>query len=436
MLALATTTGLPAVAACSTAERQAPLPPQAAGSDASRQSPTSSATRSGGVSVPLTAGRGAPTSGPAGRDVAPGSADSGGLRPRPANVPGTAGSASSVPSRYRIGTRAPWGLLLGDAPQPAPHQAGVGGNHDGEQPGERVPLPQPASGGGAILADGAHPAVRAVKESPAVKLSAARTSVPAVAPGPAKQDQHTNPAHKAPEQGLPASISFSSLLSVLPPSATRSGQAPHRLDADEERSGKRPKGAAPEPEHSAYPAKHGSSSPTGRPAPAPLPTPLPSTTPAHAPRSAPQPLAPQPPKPQPPIPQPPKLGPDSPTPPDTGWHIDGLVLPNAAPPGNGNAGSPRFRKALDAALAARPHGQRPEAAALRRWSATVQKAASLAPDPGTKAQLHTLARYVRKLADTPGPKRAALQAKRPAAIKAASALRSSLPQRFGVRLLD
>lgn len=434
-MALATTTGIPAMAACSTAERQAPLPPRAAGpGTGAAPSPASSAPPSGGVSVPLTADKhGSPTSDTAGADGTPGSADStGGLRPRPGNAPGSAESASSVPNGYRIGARAPWGILLDDRPQPgstpkpvpAPHRTGTGGTDGGQQPEKPVPPQLPAGGGRTILADGDHPAV------PAVKVSSVKVGGPTVAPGQAKKD--TSAARPAPGQGLPASISFSSLLSVLPPSATTIRPTPGRPSSDDEHRRKGRKAAASESDHSAHPAKHGSSSSKRRsaavalslPSP-PGAAPHPSATPAHPPTSAPRPESHRP-APQLPAPQPAA----------TGWHIDGLALANVAPPVTGNGGSPRFRKALRAALAARPHAQRPRPAALRRWSAAIQKAASLAPDRQTKVQLSTLARYASELADTPAPKRAALQAKRPAAVEAASALRTSLPQRFGVRLLD
>jgi hypothetical protein len=118
-----------------------------------------------------------------------------------------------------------------------------------------------------------------------------------------------------------------------------------------------------------------------------------------------------------------------------GWHIDGLSLSSSTPAATGKGGSAAFRKALRASLQQRPGAARPGPAALRRWSASLQKAAALAPDARIKQQLRVLARYADQLASTPAAKRAAIQPQHRPALAAAAALRGALPQRFGVNLL-
>jgi hypothetical protein len=119
----------------------------------------------------------------------------------------------------------------------------------------------------------------------------------------------------------------------------------------------------------------------------------------------------------------------------SGWHLDGLVLGSVAPPPSGHGGSPAFRQALRASLRDRPVGARPGTAALRRWSASLKKAAAVAPDAQTRKQLRIIARYAAELSRTPAPERAGLQSKRPGVVDAAAALRVTLPRRFGVSLL-
>jgi hypothetical protein len=312
-----------------------------------------------------------------------------------------------------------------------PHPGGDGGQKD-RQPA----LPEPPAGGGVrILADGPGRATSAVK----VQLNDL-----VVPPGQRKKSE--NPAAGVPEQPFTPALSLPSLLAVRPPSATPTpaDEAP----VPDDKPGKGPKGPHAEVGQNSGSTSADSESTTNageeQPAPAiPLPTALQHVlhpTPTQTQTAAPTPTA---------TPTSTATGTDSPAttaqpstpasaaaPAATGWHIDGLALQNAAPDPTGKGGSAKFRKALRAALSARPDADRPSPAALRQWSTALQKAASLAPDARTKAQLRMLSRYTRELAGTAGPKRTALQATRPGALAAASSLRASLPQRFGVALLD
>ena len=425
MLALAATTGAPALAACSNAERQAPLPPSAAGpalGTPGGQVPVEPSTSrgDGGASVPLTAdGRPVPTSGTAGANITPGPAGStGGLRTRPGYVPGPAGTSAVPGDNYRVGTRAPWGILLDDRPKPKLQPVPV------VEP-QPEPLPAPESGsedGASILAD-----------APALKVPAKHSDV-TVPPG---QAQETDTPR------LPSAVSFPALLAAMPPSTdTPTSDNTDEVDsvrhtADNtgddtgEHAGDEPSGEvlAPVGDTKDKPSNnttgksgHQKPKPTDQtdgtavlPTPQPLGSPLPAPVPVPHQASA-----------VPAVPSAPVA---------TAWHIDGLTLAKPAPASIGKGGSAAFRKALWASLHQRPDSARPAPAALRRWSASLQNAATLAPDARTKTQLRLLSRYAADLADTAAPRRAALQQQRPGALQAASALRASLPRRFGVDLL-
>ncbi|HSP39600.1 MAG TPA: hypothetical protein VLR26_17820 [Frankiaceae bacterium] len=497
LLALAATTGAPALAACSNAERQAPLPPSAAGpalGTPGGQVPVEPSTSrgDGGASVPLTAdGRPVPTSGTAGANITPGPAGStGGLRTRPGYVPGPAGTSAVPGDNYRVGTRAPWGILLDDRPKPKLQPVPV------VEP-QPEPLPAPESGsedGASILAD-----------APALKVPAKHSDV-TVPPG---QAQETDTPR------LPSAVSFPALLAAMPPSTdTPTSDNTDEVDsvrhtADNtgddtgEHAGDQPSGEAPAPvgdtkdkpcnnttgksghqkpkptdqtdgtaqlppstdtptsdntdENIAdntgdSTGEHAGDQPSGevlapvgdtkdkpsnnttgklghqKPKPtdqtdgtAVLPTPQPLGSPLPAPVPVPHQASAVPAVPSAPV--------------ATAWHIDGLTLAKPAPASIGKGGSAAFRKALWASLHQRPDSARPAPAALRRWSASLQNAATLAPDARTKTQLRLLSRYAADLADTAAPRRAALQQQRPGALQAASALRASLPRRFGVDLL-
>jgi hypothetical protein len=418
LLALAATTGVPVLAACGAAERQAPLPPSAAGPNTIAESPQGSVSGASGARgyAPQTAdGAAAPTSATVGANVTPTPSDTtGGLLTRPGYVPGVAGDLSLPAGNYRAGARAPWGILLNDRPQPAPAPAPVthGPGNGGDQGNLPKPGPDHGSGSGSgvtILADPAKtPAAPDVAKSAEPDLPAA----PATATATATATDHS-PAGAT----QPAGISFASLLAQLPPmpepDATHSPQPPDGpRPGHHHHTATSPESAPPTPEPTLLPtAGPQLPAPTATPSPTPRPltTPSPTPTPTH----------------------PPVLN----LPRAVGWHLDGLALSNAAPKPSGKGGSAAFRKALHASRQARPDGARPSAGALRRWSASLRKAAALAPDGGTKRELSTLARYAAQLAGTPAPARAGLQPQQPGAIAAASDLRATLPRRFGVNLL-
>jgi hypothetical protein len=427
LLALAATTGVPALAACGASERQAPLPPSAAGSNAVGSLPPGT---TGGYSGPQdTGGRQIPTSGSVGANVTPAPSDStGGLRTRPGYVPGPAGTTTLPSDSYRVGTRAPWGILLDDRPDPAPAPVPQVRNH-------RDTPPRDAGDGVLILAD-KQPALARVRpagpDRTFPELDGTPPGLDRTPPGQAtKDDPSSQTVGETPD--VASNLSFPALLAVLPPpiSPDPANQAENR-SGDHKASKHHPTAGTDDVRPtSADPAAPGEATATtttttdlslpqpGLPAGA-VPAPIPPTTTL--------------PSPAPPSPAPQPAQPAIPT--GTGWHLDGLSLSNVAPQASGKNGSAAFRKALRASLQARPAMADPGAAELGRWSASLQKAATVAPDARTKQQLRTLSRYAAELARTPAPERAALQAKRPGAIHAASVLRAALPGRFGVSLLD
>lgn len=452
LLALAATTGMPTLVACSTAERQAPLPPQAAGSLG-----TGSTTIPGSGGVRSADGSPVPTSGSVGANVPPGPAgSSGGLRTRPGYVPGPAGTTPGGDS-YRVGARAPWGILLDDRPVPQPGAGPVDPRQadprqaDPQQVGpppvgpEQAPLPAPPSvdgapGGGAIILAADRP-VLAPRTVPVTRP---------LPPGQAKKLDVTTPP-----RALPDAVSFASLLSVLPPVAdgpelteaepaggdekpeTPPKQATAPDTEAEAEAGQDKPGRGDDSRETPSPAKPGPT-PTAPSADLPVDLPVPSGAP-DVPSAAPATSEPTP-TPTPtqsatqPVPGSTKPEP-SPALPATGWRTDGLRLVQPSADATGRGGSPAFRKALKATLGQRPTGDRPAPAALRAWSASLAKAAALAPDPRTKEQLRQVSRYAAQLAGTPAAKRAELQQDRPGMIRAAKQLRVSLPKRFGVDVL-
>jgi hypothetical protein len=110
-------------------------------------------------------------------------------------------------------------------------------------------------------------------------------------------------------------------------------------------------------------------------------------------------------------------------------------LPDVSVTNGPSAGTPAFQRALAASRSARPTGAHPDSRALRRWSRMLRRAAAAAPDPRLQRELRSLARYAQELAETPSAKRADLATRRPQVLAEARALRSELPQRFGVDLL-
>jgi hypothetical protein len=424
--------------------------------------------------VPLTSdGRSVPTSGTVGANVTPGPSDGSGLTTRPGYVPGPAGDNAVLADGYRVGVRAPWGILLDDRPAPAPvpvpgvnpadgngldaggqakgdngkSDAGNGnadkgnadnGNADnGNADKGGLPAEAPSGDGPVILADA----------GPAWKSAAGTTPAPPdvfVPPGQAKK--------AAPDVPVSSSISFPALLSVMPPATDE----PTVNGTDKPGNGPK-SGDDATTDSSAGQSKTGSTQGNGKDAkgspgditlPISTDTAVPSVTVPAVPGAAPQTSTssqqpqtsnaqtsngqhskPQPSKPQ----HPSKPQPATPT--AKGWHIDGLSLSSSAPAATGKGGSPAFRKALKSSLHQRPDSVRPGPAALRRWAASLQKAASLAPDARTKQQLRVLAQYANELASTPAAKRASIQPKHRPALDAAAALRAAMPRRFGVDLL-
>jgi hypothetical protein len=240
-------------------------------------------------------------------------------------------------------------------------------------------------------------------------------------------------------------ISFPALLSVMPPATDE----PTVNGTDKPGNGPK-SGDDATTDSSAGQSKTGSTQGNGKDAkgspgditlPSPTDTAVPSVTVPAVPGAAPQTSTSSPSASQQPQtsngqhskPQPSKPHPATST--AKGWHIDGLSLSSSAPAATGKGGSPAFRKALKASLRQRPDSARPGPAELRRWAASLQKAASLAPDARTKQQLRVLAHYANELASTPAAKRASIQPKHRPALDAATALRAAMPRRFGVDLL-
>jgi predicted alpha/beta hydrolase family esterase len=116
--------------------------------------------------------------------------------------------------------------------------------------------------------------------------------------------------------------------------------------------------------------------------------------------------------------------------------MPGFVLPaQQIPVPTSTNSAPAFRNALAASLAARPNSQRPDARALQKWAATLERAAQVAPDRPTAAHLRTVARYVAGLARVPLAGRARAQGANYYVMATARNLRAALPARFGVDLL-
>jgi hypothetical protein len=423
LLALAVGTGLPTMAACSTAERQAPLPPPVAGPTVAPTGrgagPAAGSTeRVPARSVPARPGA-ANRPGQATEPLKTGEAPV----PAPGDVPGLPGSAGSAPvvgNGHHIGARAPWDLLLGDPHAETPPRAVV----TAPVPAALVPVaPKPAE------PKAAEPKAAAAKPSAPEPAAADDVVVLAEPGGHVSATVQPSLGRTVPVGGrqpvgdaVPDRVSFPALLSVLPPSAVdRPGAHPGRDQAE------RPP-MLPNP-----PSPPADGPRPGRPPVLPAPS-----TPALVPPKRVHALTPPPSSSTPgPTTHPAPAAPPRPTPPVAPpWGIDGLTLHGPAAPATGRDGSPVFRAALQTALAQRPSGARPDPDALRRWSSALAKAALLAPDPKTKAELHLLAGYARELAATPQPARTALQGKRPRVAAAAEALRVDLPRRFGVALLD
>lgn len=441
LLALAATTGVPALAACSTTQSQAPLPPAAVEQPYGTPVPAAPGGDIPGAPPASTSG---PRSGSVGSNTAPQpvAASNGGLTTRPGYVPGTpppvvaeqappAAASSSDATQSASGVAVP---LTGPAPTAAaatPRATVVG-------TGSRAPW-------ATLLADRA-PRTPAAVEAPAPvrALQAAGSSV--IAPGQAKRRSDTAPK-TAPDSKPDSSASGSStsdsstsdsatarpslVVALTDPAAVVVRLGPRVTDdASRSHTLHRPSEAR-DPEDGAAAEPTASASARARPAAKPAaatknlsaqPSPLPGGATAGR-------------KPQPagratptPTPQPRMRTAD--------WRMPGFVLPvkQLPVPATTNA-APAFRHALAVSLAARPSSPRPDAGSLLRWAASLEKAAQVAPDRPTAEHLRTVSRYAAGLARVPLAGRAKAQLSNYYVMATARDLRVNLPARFGVALL-
>lgn len=478
LIALAATAGAPALAACSSTQSQAPLPPPATvqpygtpvpaapGGDIPGAPPVAAAPRSGSVganAAPPLAPTGdglrmrpgyAPDQAP--NQAAPSRTQPGSSLPAAAGIPvpltGPAlplpgpTTASSHSSDAQIGTRAPWATLLADqGARPAPTRSPADRALQAAGPSRVAPgqlkrtadATAPVPSLARILTD---PAARTVLVPPPV-------AAPGVVPGEPRPKK-ANP--KRPRVPKPSQDTGTHPTAATAPAATLNTPETPSTAAQQQTTASSPYAtgctvAGPHPQRvtgeTAQPTHPGS------------PTSSPHQPSPHQP-SAPQTSPHQPGQPKPDKPKsdqakqdqtksdqtkPTQAEPADPTTPLTcpsDWAMAGLVLPvQQLPAPVGPDVAPPFRKALMISLDARPDTAGPDAAALQKWAATLERAASLAPDHATSAHLRTLAGYVDGLSDVPVAERADAQLSNYDVMAKARDLRASLPACFGVDLL-
>ncbi len=415
LLALAATTGVPALAACSTTQSQASLPPAAVAQPYGTPVPAAPGGDVPGAPPALTA----PRSGSVGSNTAPppSSPPSGDLTTRPGYVPGMpptigtgrapSGAAASGDAQSASGVAVP---LAG----PVPAADAASPRAVGDHIGSRAPW-------AALLADRAPKKPTAVSTpAPATALHAAGPSV--LAPGQAKRTSDIPRASSAPRGTGPRP---SLVVALTDPAAALVRLTPSSA------GDRAANGAGPEADGAGHPTATASATAgaatkpaSASTAPGAQPSPLPETPP-RGPDAKPDDRAPA--APGTPAAKPPMR--------TANWTMPGFVLPaKQLPAAAATDAAPAFRHALAVSLAARPTSPRPDAGSLVRWAATLEKAAQAAPDRPTAEHLRTVSRYVSGLARVPLAGRAKAQLANYYVMATARDLRVNLPARFGIAL--